>query len=479
MITEQNLLKNRVFHYFYEISAIPRGSEDMDKIADYCENFAKKHSLQYLRDKGNNVIIFKEASKGYENAEPIILQGHLDMVCQKEDDYEIDFSNDGIKPFIDGDFIKAEKTTLGADNGIAVSMILAILENDCYRHPKIEAVFTTDEEIGMVGAFKLDMSKLTAKKMLNLDSEEDDVMTVSCAGGADFKVTFPINRKNVRGTKIQITLKGLSGGHSGVEIDKGRVNSNILSGRVLNKLKNIGFSLESINGGTKTNAITNLTKISVITTNPEEFKTALENYLSVIKTEIKEREPDFSYTAETKEAGEFNCIADSVTEKIIYSLVNAPNGIIDMSASIKGLVETSLNLGILETNENEVILHFSLRSNKETALDFLEERLTSFFNFLPCKYEKFGRYPSWEYNNNSDLQELYKKLYEEHYKKQVKVEAIHAGLECGVFAAGIEDFDCISIGPSMFDVHTVNERLSVSSTEKLFDLLIKVLENCK
>lgn len=253
-----------VFKYFEEICNIPHGSENMDAISEYCVKFAENHSLKYIRDDANNVIIFKSATDGYENAEPVILQGHLDMVCQKTEESNIDFMKDGLDLYVDGDFVKAHGTTLGADNGIAVAMILAILESDEISHPEIQAVFTTDEEIGMVGAGKLDMSVLTAKKMINLDAEEDDAITVSCAGGSDFKAVIPVNRVKQTGTKITVTLKGLKGGHSGVEIDKGRVNADVLAGRFLNHMSNIAdFDIIAINGGDKGNAIPNLCRIEL------------------------------------------------------------------------------------------------------------------------------------------------------------------------------------------------------------------------
>ena len=475
----KNLQPERVFYYFEEITKIPHGSGDMDKIASFCVDFAKEHNLKYYCDEANNVVIYKNGTNTLKNSEPIILQGHLDMVCQKTEDSTIDFSKDALDVFIDGDFVKAKNTTLGADNGIAVACILAILESDSYTHPPIEALFTTDEEIGMIGATKLDTSVLTSKKMINIDSEEDDTMTVSCAGGSDFKVFFNFEKEDVTGTGIDLILKGLQGGHSGIEIDKGRVNSNILAGRVLNHLKSTGFDLLSIDGGNKTNAITNLTKIRLCVNNKDEFLKEATEYLEVIKSEFAVREPDFTYQITPLENGTFKAISKESANAIIYALACVPNGVVDMSTEIKGLVETSLNLGILTTKENSTEIHISLRSNKESAMISLENKLKTFFSILPCEFSIFDKYSSWEFNNNSVLQKLYKDIYENETGKALKVEAIHAGLECGVFASKIKDFDCISIGPTMFDVHTVKERLSVSSTEGIFKILLKVLENCR
>ena len=473
------LQPERVFYFFEEITKIPHGSGDMSAIASFCVDFAKKHNLKYYHDKENNVVIYKDGTKHLNNAEPIILQGHLDMVCQKTEDCSIDFSKDALEIFIDGNFIKAKNTTLGADNGIAVASVLAILESDCYAHPPIEAVFTTDEETGMVGANNLDTSVLKSKRMINIDSEEDDTMTVSCAGGADFLATFNFQRELVEGVKIELIIKGLKGGHSGIEIDKGRVNANILAGRVLNHLKTTDFNLISINGGDKTNAITNLCKINLCVNNSEKFIKDATEYLETIKSEIAAREPDFCYELNTLENGSFEAINKESQNAIIYALTCMPNGVLDMSAEITGLVETSLNLGILATSENYTELKTSLRSNKMSALSALEDRLKTFFSILPCECTTFDKYPSWEFNSNSTLQGLFKEIYEKETGEKLKVEAIHAGLECGVFASKIKDFDCISIGPNMFDVHTVKERLSISSTERTFKILLKVLENCK
>ena len=471
---------SNVFKYFEEICGIPHGSENMDTIAEYCVNFAKKHSLKYIRDDANNVIIFKSATSGYENAEPVILQGHLDMVCQKTEESNIDFLKDGLDLFIDGDFVKANGTTLGADNGIAITMILAILESDTLAHPEIQAVFTTDEEIGMIGAGKLDMSVLTAKKMINLDAEEDDTITVSCAGGSDFKAVIPLNRIKKTGTKVIVSLKGLKGGHSGMEIDKGRINADILAGRFLNHMSNIAdFDIISINGGDKGNAIPNLCKIELCVNNTDTFIKNAEMYFDIIKKEISEREGDFAPVMEIGDKAEYNVLHPELRDKIIFTLVCVPNGIVEMSAEIKGLVETSLNLGVLNTEDDKITMLFTLRSNKKSAMRFLEEKLKTFFKMIPCKVYTSGHYPPWEFKEDSNLQELYKEAYKEKCGFEPKIEAIHAGLECGLFTSNIKGLDCIAIGPALYDVHTVNEKLSISSTEKIFNVLISLLAKLK
>ena len=475
-----SLNPKNVFKYFFDICSIPHSSGDMEKISDYCMDFAKKHNLKAIKDDACNVIIYKDASNGYENSESIILQGHLDMVCQKTDDCNIDFSKDGLKLLVDGDFLTAQNTTLGGDNGIAVAMIMAILASDDIPHPPIEAVFTTDEEIGMIGATKLDFNLIKSQKMINLDAEEDDTVTVSCAGGSDFVVDVPLDYETKNGTELTITLKGLKGGHSGVEIDKGRVNANILMGRVLNNISNShNIELISISGGDKANAITNKCVAKLLVDDANTLKSNLTATLEIIKNEIKERESGFDFEISISEECEKSVVSKNIAEKIIRNLVCAPNGIIEMSAEIEGLVETSLNLGILKTENNVMTFHFALRSNKKSALIALEEKLLAFWSNSKCEIKTFGHYPPWEFKENSKLQEIYIDTYRELFGTEPKVEAIHAGLECGVFSSAKNGMDCIAIGPALYDVHTVNEKLSISSTERIFELLLKILKKSK
>lgn len=469
-----NLQPNEVFKYFEDICSIPHGSYNMDKISKYCVDFANSIGLKVIRDEANNVVIYKDGTKGNENKLPVILQGHIDMVCQKTVERKIDFENDGLDIYVDGDFVKANGTTLGADNGIAVAMIMAILASKDLQHPPIEAVFTTDEEVGMIGASKLDVSVLNGKQMINIDSEEQDVLTVSCAGGSDVKITLPKQTKTVNGTKVTIEINGLKGGHSGVEIDKNRVNANILAGRILNHISD--FDLIKIDGGNKGNAIPLHCETEVCVKDAESFVNALKDYEKIIAAEIKDREENFSLNIMVGEEGSFKAMDPVTRDKLVYMLLTTPNGIIDMSAVISGLVETSLNLGILQTQQDSIFMQYALRSNKSTALDFLEEKMVSFAKFNGCIAEKGGRYQPWEYKEKSYLRELYIETYKEMFGVAPKVEAIHAGLECAVFSSTIKDLDCIAIGPSMFGVHTVEERLSISSTNAIFQLLSRTLE---
>ena len=475
-----NLAPKRVFYYFEQLSAIPRGSGNMNGAAGYCESFAKSHNLKYIRDNANNVIIFKPGSAGYENSAPIILQGHLDMVCQKTEESVCDFLSDGLDLYIDGGFIKAHGTTLGADNGIAVAMILAILESNEFAHPPIEAVFTVDEEIGMLGALKLDMSIFKARKMINLDSEEEGVVTVSCAGGSDFAVNMPILREVKDGTEVTLAIKGLKGGHSGVEINSGRVNADLLAGRILDCIrKDCEFDIISIDGGDKSNAIPNRCIVKLCVCDTDKFVLAAEKCLDDVKNEIAHREKDFGPEITVGAGGEYSVFSRELKDKLIAALLCAPNGVMEMSAEIDGLVETSLNLGILKTDNEAVRLCFSLRSNKKTAQAFVQRRLEALFDTLGFEYEASGYYPPWEFKNNSHLQTIFGKVYQEHCGKAPQIAAIHAGLECGVFSSAIDGIDCISVGPEMYCVHTTDEKLSISSTKRVFDIIIDVLKSLK
>ncbi len=472
-----NLAKTHpMWKYFYELTKIPRGSGDMEKVSDYIVSFAKEHNFRYIQDEAQNVIIFKDGTKGYEDKEPVILQGHLDMVCQKDEGKKIDFEKDGLSVYVENGYVTADGTTLGGDNGIAVAMVLSILADDTLSHPPIEAVFTTDEEIGMIGATKLSVESLKGKRMINIDSEDESVVTVSCAGGSDFEMTVPLERKKVFGNILKLGVKGLKGGHSGVEINSGRENANALMARILNHLSTISdFDLVSVSGGDKGNAIPSLSEAEVLVS--KDIKKELLEYSDTIKKEISSYEEGFTFEIENLGEGERDIIKTPDLNSLIYLLLMAPTGVVSMSQEIEGLVETSLNLGILKTDADKMTLYFALRSNKQTALEFLEDKLKVFAKCVPCQIKTGGHYPPWEYRENSCLEKLYKEKYTEKTGREIRVEAIHAGLECGVFASKIKDFDCISVGPEMHDIHTPKERLSIKSSENLYDIILSVLSN--
>lgn len=478
-MVDKKTLTERVFYHFKEICKIPHGSENMDGISDFCVKFAKKNSLEYVQDNAKNVVIYKPASKGYEDKEPVILQGHMDMVCQKEHDVEFDFLKDSIRVLDDGKVITADGTTLGADNGIALAMVMAILENDEISHPPIEAVFTTDEEIGMIGASKLDGKLLKSKRMINLDAEEDDTLTVSCAGGSDFVIKTPVVRETQKGTAFEITLEGLQGGHSGVDINKNRENANKLMDELLDEVSNyVEYSLCEINGGDKCNAIPNRCVAKICTTEPDEILSRFEEKLSDLVNRIKNNEPYASYSINNLGECEVEAMNNESKSNVLTALKGVHSGVVKMSKDIEGLVETSLNLGILKTEKDFVKFHYALRSNTQWGLVELQNTLKAFSNERLFVYENFGHYPPWEFNKNSNLQKVFKECFTQHYGYPPKVEAIHAGLECGMFASMIDDIDCIAFGPQLYDVHTTKERFEKKSVEETFALLLEILEKC-
>ncbi|MBE6033702.1 MAG: aminoacyl-histidine dipeptidase [Clostridiales bacterium] len=478
----KDLQPQLVFKYFEEICGIPHGSGHMEPIADYCVAFAKAHNLEYFTDKLHNVIIVKAATKGYEDSPAIIIQGHLDMVCEKTADSNIDFLKDGLKLGIDGDEIYAEGTTLGGDNGIAVAMGLAILASDNLEHPRIEAVFTVDEETGLYGAEAIDVSMLKAKKFINLDSEEEGVITVSCAGGVTAECILPVTRKHAEGTQLKVVVTGLLGGHSGVEIDKERANSNMLMGRLLYNLnKKIQLNIVNVAGGQKDNAIPKETVLNLIVSDKDVAKVedTVKEYQHIVSNEYKTSDPSIVIKAENLGKGSHEVLDKESAEKAVMMLLNIPNGIQSMSADIKGLVETSLNMGALKVLEDGIHAIFAVRSSVETAKASICDRLISMMEFLGGKVEFTGAYPGWEYKKDSELRETVIRVFEKQYNKKPIIEAIHAGLECGMFSEKIEDLDCVSIGPDMKGVHTVDERLSISSVERTWNLLLEVLKESK
>lgn len=475
-----SLSPTEVFRYFEEICGIPRGSGNRDGISEYCVAFAQEKGLDFVRDKADNVIIYKPGTPGYEQADPLILQGHLDMVCQKTEESDIDFDQDGLDIYVENDCVRARGTTLGADNGIAVAMILAILASDQWPHPPLEAVFTTDEEVGMVGAGQLDTSLLQGRRMINLDAEEGDSLTVSCAGGSSVKLMGKIQRKEVEGTRLRCSIQNLQGGHSGVDIDKKRINANLLMGRLLCHVQQQErFDLIQIQGGTKENAIPFQCDADLVAKDNKALEQKLRSYFTVIQEELKDREPDCTLQISVEGTGRFSCLEDGDRQRLLSLLLTTPNGIQEYSAIVEGLVETSLSLGVLQMKEEEVSLQYALRSNKTSALDALEEKMQWFAKSIGYRAECSQRYAPWEYQENSPLRELYQTLYQKMHGQDPQIVAIHAGLECGVFASALKGLDCIAMGPDIWDVHTVGERLSISSVQVTFLLLCRILESCK
>ena len=467
----------RVLDYFYEICAIPHGSGNMDAISSYCVNFAEKRDLFCHRDEANNVIIKKEGRGKGKNAPPLILQGHLDMVCQKEEKIFFDFEKDGILPFKDGDLIRARGTTLGADNGIAVAMILALLERNEGDFPPIEAVFTTDEEIGMVGAKKLSPHLLSAKRMINLDGESDLAVTVSCAGGVDLTLQSRGESERKSGFAVEFSLSGLKGGHSGVEIHKNRANAALLCGKILARVyEKIPFFTVSLSSGEKSNAIPFWAKARVLTESPAAFSAALQEECEKEKAVWLPFEEGFDCEISSGKSSEEETLSRNLEEKLYGFFREAETGVVSMSEKIKGLVETSYNLGILSVSPKGVKICYSLRSSVTSELEKLKKSLSSLGENHGFEWEEDGFYPPWEYREDSPLREVYSSVFLQKRGSAPKIESIHAGLECGVFAGLIPDLDCISIGPDLFEIHSPREAMSISSVERLYEILKEVLE---
>ena len=466
----------KVMYFFEEISRIPRGSGKTDKISAYCENFAKERNLEYIRDEAGNVVIFKDGSNGKENGEPVILQGHLDMVWEKTSDCPINFETDPLNLKVDGDFVFAEGTTLGGDDGIAVAMCLALLDGD-YEHPPVEVVFTVDEEAGMEGAFALDTSVLKGKKMINIDSENEGTLWVSCAGGARARITLPVKTVSPQGSACEITVCGLHGGHSGAEIHMGYANANMLMGRILREISaSVDFNISTIGGGTMDNAITRDCRcvIDLISDSETLFK-SINRINSELKKEFASTDPDLKI--KVGEAEKIKTVFDKKsTEAVISILCKFPYGVMAMSKEIEGLVETSLNLGVMKTVDSAVKFTFSVRSSVDSERIKLVEKLAVIAKESGADFETGSEYPAWEYKKNSSLQKIMADVYAKEFGKEMTVTAIHAGLECGLFCGKISGLDCVSFGPDIFDIHTPQEKLSISSAARMWDYLLAVLK---
>ena len=466
------LKPEKVFYYFEEISAIPRGSGKTDKVRDYCADFAKARGLEYITDDAGNIIIFKPACGN--NSEPIIIQGHLDMVWEKDETCRINFETDGLELLVDGDYIGAKGTTLGADDGIAVAMCLALLDADDIVHPPLEIVFTADEEVGMTGVTGLDCSILKGKRMINLDSEEDGVMWVSCAGGVRADVVLGIEYADSSENCFEISISGLHGGHSGAEIHNGYANANKVLGEVLAKLgEKADFVLCNIGGGAMDNAITRDSKCVVASS--DDICAVVNEISDAICDKYRKADPDIKISASSCDKAEKSMTKKS--SKAAVDLLNElPSGVIAMSKEIEGFVETSLNLGVLRCDNSAVSCRFAVRSGVDAERDKLCEKLSAIAEKNGADISFECAYPAWEFKDGSELQEKMKQVYREINGKELTVTGIHAGLECGIFCGKIKGLDCVSLGPEMHGIHTPQERLSVSSCEKLWNFLLEVLK---
>ena len=477
----RNVLKDLnpslVFKYFEELSQIPRGSYNEQEISDYLVNFAKKLNLEVVQDEHLNVIIRKPATPGYENCPGVILQGHMDMVCEKNKDVNHDFEKDPIKLRIVDDMIYASGTTLGADNGIAVAMSLAVLASNDLQHPDLEVLVTTNEEAGMTGAKGLDADLLKGKYIINLDSEEEGYLLVSCAGGNRSYVSLPLTYKNIDDNKqaFLVEVKGLLGGHSGMDIVKQRANSNVVMGRILNSL-NLDFDLVEVNGGSKNNAIPRECE-AIVVVNKDQADTLKANVSKIeeiLKHEFKTTDPGLQVIVSETTADKV--ITDDCKSKAILLLNFIPNGIQTVSKDIEGLVESSSNLGVVKTTDDTMTFESAVRSSVATLRENLNAKTKMLCDTVGAKFENTDGYPAWEYAKDSKLEHICIDVYEKLTGKKPIITAIHAGVECGLLLDKMKGAQAISMGPNMFEVHTPNEHLSISSVQNVYDYLLAVLK---
>ena len=479
----ENLEPKKVFEYFEEITKIPHGSGNVREISDYIVEFAKKRNLKFRQDKMYNVIVWKDATAGYEKSEPVIMQGHIDMVAVKTADCDKDMTKEGLDLEIKDDWIFAKNTSLGGDNGIAAAYALAVLDDRDICHPPIEAVFTVDEEVGMLGAAALDVSDLKGKMLLNMDSEDEGIFTVSCAGGATAICRLPYKMEMVNAKVVEIKIDRFTGGHSGVEINQGRANANCVMGRILlNVFQSVGMRIIAVNGGEKDNAIANMCEAAVAVLPQAEEKTLeiINNVFNEVKEEHKTTDSEMRLTTNVMGENTLEVWSGPATLAAVVLLANLPNGIQRMNPEMKDMVQTSLNLGIVRTKEDGIELSYAVRSSKESEKNYLIEKLRSMVEIFGGEVKCEGIYPGWEYRADSKLRDISIQAFKEIYDgKEPVVEGIHAGLECGLFASKIADLDAVSFGPDMKNVHTTDEKLSISSTERTWELLVKILELLK
>lgn len=466
-----------VFGYFEEICAIPHGSRNTKQISDYLVNYAEEHGLRYIQDEVNNVILFADGTCGMEDHEPVILQGHMDMVCEKDADCPIDMAAEGLDVTHDDSVVFAKGTTLGADNGIAVALAMAILADKSIPHPPLEVIITVDEEIGLLGAAAIDLSELKGRTLINLDSEGEGIFTVSCAGGCTATISLPVERRAVYGPCIRLAVDGLQGGHSGADIHLKRGNANKIMGEFMNRIQKImPLCLTSLAGGTKDNAIPRSCQATLVAMgiHLERINTIAEE----LQVEIREEfdEPEVTVQAFDVDALGGNSLTTESTAKVIGLLCAAPNGVQSWSKDIEGLVQTSLNMGIVKLGDRFNIT-FSVRSSVNNEKTELLEQLKTLANFYEAFYSQVGEYPAWEYKKESRLRDTMVAVYKDMFGKEPKVEVIHAGLECGLFSEKLPGLDCVSIGPQMHDIHTTRERLEIASTERTWNFLLEVLKS--
>lgn len=481
----EGLKPESVFHFFEEISRIPRGSGNEKQISDYLKKFAQDRGLECIQDELYNIIIIKEATPGYEQEEPYILQGHMDMVAVKTPDCEIDMTKDPLRLRVQDGRICAEGTSLGGDDGIAVAYILALLDAEDICHPRLEMVVTTEEETGLTGSHGIDLSMLQGRQLINLDNEEEGVIITSCAGGARVDVCIPVRweqipRQNTEA--LQVRVKGLLGGHSGGEIDKGRGNANCLLGRILHEVsKEFTIKLAGMKGGQADNAIPREAEAVLVIqlSEKEGILACIDRVADRMKEELQATDPDLCVEYMKADMTKEKCLTSSITKKSLDCLTELPNGIIAMSGDVERLVQTSLNLGVMLLEQENLRLTYAVRSSIDQEKEELCRRMQEIAGHSGASATVKSSYPGWAYRKDSPLRDRVSAVYERMYCRKPVLQAIHAGLECGLLAAKISDLDCVSIGPDMSDVHTTEESVSIDSVARVWEYLLAVLAEKK
>lgn len=467
----------RLFHFFEDISAIPRGSSNEKAVSDYLVAFAKERGLWYHQDALHNVIIKKPASAGAEDKTAVMLQGHLDMVCEKLAGIDHDFEKDGIDLIVKDGVLTANGTTLGGDNGAAVALMLAVLDDDTLAHPALECVFTTQEETGLTGAAGLDKSLISARTMINLDSEEEGIATVSCAGGMRFTMTRPITRHTASGKLLTIDVSGLLGGHSGTDINKERQNGIILLARLINRvLHETGAQLASFAGGSKDNAIPREVCAVLVCSDAdiEKAQSIAEAMAADFAAELVPFEPDFKCTISVKD-GAAEVLSEADAKAFISAICLAPNGVRRRNLKQDGFVVTSLNLGVARMDGTTASLVFAPRSSVASLQNYTTDCLYLLAETFGFDCDIAGAYPGWSFAEESPIRDTFIASYRELFDADLKIEAIHAGLECGLFSDALPGLDAIAVGPTIRGCHTPDEYLPLDSFERFYSLLTDVL----
>ena len=477
----RNLEPKNLWNKFADLNAVPRPSKKEDRVIQFIKDFGNNLGLETFEDEIRNVIIKKPAKAGMENRKTVVLQGHLDMVHQKNSDTVFDFDSQGIQMYVDGDWVRAKGTTLGADNGLGVAMIMAILESETIQHPAIEALFTIDEETGMTGALNLKGGILSGEILLNMDTEEDDEIDIGCAGGIDVTATRTYNEEATPENSVaySITVKGLNGGHSGMDIHKELGNANKIMNRLLfDAFENFGLQIAEINGGSLRNAIPreSVAKVIVAEMYDEAYVFDMQEIINDIKTEFKTTEPNLVIEIIKTDLPE-KVMDLGVQEGIIRAIYAAHNGVYRMSADMENLVETSNNVARIIIKEGSISIGCLTRSSVETSKYDLANSLRAAFELCGCEVNLSGSYPGWTPNVKSEILDILVSVYEKQNNAKPKVVACHAGLECGILGTNYPNMDMISFGPTIHGAHSPDERASIKSSQKFYKFVLEILEN--